>query len=66
MADEDGKKGLEGGGERGNGGVKGERGGETTRWQSCKVLRVTPGYVMFPAFVLAIPRMVASRTLVYS
>lgn len=23
------------------------RGGPTTRWQSCKVLRVTPGYVMF-------------------
>lgn len=65
MADEDGKKGRYRGR---NGGVKGGGGGggETTRWQSCKVLRVTLGYVMFPAFVLAIPRMVASWTLVYS
>lgn len=63
MADEDGQEGDRGR----NGGVKGGGGGgETTRWQSCKVLRVTPGYVMFPAFVLAIPRMVASWTLVYS
>lgn len=58
-------------GRRWNRGAEGETaesrgGGETTRWQSCKVLRVTPGYVMFPAFVLAIPRMVASWTLVYS
>lgn len=26
--------------------VEEQRGGPTTRWQSCKVLRVTPGYVM--------------------
>lgn len=63
MADEDRRQ--EGDRER-NGGAKRRGGGETTRWQSCKVLRVTPGYVMFPAFVLAIPRMVASWTLVYS
>lgn len=63
MADKDSKKGDRRGR---HGGVKGEGEGETTRWQSCKVLRVTPGYVMFPAFVLAIPWMVASWTLVYS
>lgn len=64
----DGKKGIEGETEvvKGEGGGGGGGGGETTRWQSCKVLRVTSGYVMFPAFVLAIPRMVASWTLVYS
>lgn len=64
MADKDGKKGGRIEGETEESRV--ERRRETTRWQSCKVLRVTPGYVMLPAFVLAIPRMVASWTLVYS
>lgn len=62
----EGDRGRNGGVEGGGGGGGRDGGGETTRWQSCKVLRVTPGYVMFPAFVLAIPRMVASWTLVYS
>ena len=62
MADEDGKKGIEGETEE----SREEKRRNETRWQSCKVLRVTPGYVMFPAFVLAIPRMVASWRLVYS
>lgn len=48
---------------RGRDGGKRAGGGETTRWQSCKVLRVTLAYVMFAAFVLAIPWMATPWTL---